>query len=134
MSKKLLTSLKLKTSNLLTIFALVVAFAGVAAPVHAAVNVIKNPSGDQADAAKVVNNDGNKTFQQTMKQVISTLFVVLGMIAVIMIIIGGIRYATANGDQGAITSAKNTILYSVVGLVVAIMAFAIVNFVISAFK
>jgi hypothetical protein len=114
--------------------ALVVAFAGVSAPAYAAVNVFKNPGGDQADAAKVVNNDGNKTFQQTMTQVISTLLVVLGMIAVIVIIIGGIRYTTSNGDQSAIKSAKNTILYAVVGLVVAILAFAIVNFTIAAFK
>jgi hypothetical protein len=51
-----------------------------------------------------------------------------------MIVIGGIKYTTSNGDSSAITSAKNTILYSVVGLVVAILAFAIVNFVLGAFK
>lgn len=130
----MINAFKNKAKGLLTVLALMVAFLGAVAPAHAAVNVIKNPSGDQADAAKVVNNDGNKTFQQTMTQIISTLFVVLGMIAVIMIVIGGIRYATANGDQGAIKSAKNTILYAVVGVIVAMLSYAIVNFTIGAFK
>ena len=65
-----------------------------------------------------------------IKNVITTILVVLGMVAVVMIIIGGIRYTTSNGDAGSIKSAKDTILYAVVGLVIAIMSFAIVNFVI----
>ena len=65
--------------------------------------------------------------------IVNILLFLLGAIAVIMIVIGGIRYATSNGDQSAITSAKNTILYAVIGLVVAIMAYAIVNFVIQSF-
>jgi len=60
--------------------------------------------------------------------------VVMGMVAVIMIVVGGVRYTTSNGDSSAIKSAKDTILYAVVGLVVAMMAFAIVNFVIDRFK
>ncbi len=54
----------------------------------------------------------------------------LGAAAVLMIIVGGFKYVTANGDQSAITSAKNTILYSIVGLVIALMGGAIVNFVV----
>lgn len=69
-----------------------------------------------------------------IENVINTLLVVLGMIAVIMIVIGGIRYATSGGDSTQIQAAKNTILYAVVGLVVAILAYAIVNFVLAAFK
>ena len=61
---------------------------------------------------------------------VSTMLFALGMVCVIVIIIGGIRYATADGDQGRIKSAKDTILYAVIGLIVAIFAFAIVNFVI----
>ncbi|MNY57155.1 hypothetical protein D3C86_1933160 [compost metagenome] len=51
-----------------------------------------------------------------------------------MIIVSGIRYATSNGDSSAVTSAKNTLMYSVIGLIVAILAYAIVNFVLKAFK
>lgn len=63
----------------------------------------------------------------------NTFLFVLGIIAVIMIIFGGIRYATANGEPANITAAKNIILYSVVGLVVAIMAWGIVGFVVGRF-
>ena len=69
-----------------------------------------------------------------MKKIINAILMILGIIAVIMIIIGGIRYTTSNGDSSAIKSAKDTIMYAVIGLVVAILAFAIVNFVIGAFK
>jgi len=58
---------------------------------------------------------------------------VLGAVAVIMIVVGGIRYATSNGDQSAVKGAKDTILYAVVGLIVALIAYAIVNFVINQF-
>ena len=66
-----------------------------------------------------------------IQNVINTLLFVLGMIAVIMIVIGGIRYATSGGDSTQIQAAKNTILYAVVGLVVAIMSYAIVGFVLA---
>jgi hypothetical protein len=69
-----------------------------------------------------------------IKTVVNVLLFILGAIAVIMIIIGGVRYTTSNGDSSAIKGAKDTILYSVVGLVVAILAYAIVNFILGAFK
>lgn len=68
-----------------------------------------------------------------MKNVINTLLFVLGMIAVLMIVIGGIRYTTSAGDSGATKAAKDTVLYSVVGLVIAILSFTIVNFVVGRF-
>lgn len=61
--------------------------------------------------------------------VANILIFIVGIIAVIMLIIGGIRYAVSGGDQSAVTSAKNTILYAIVGLIIAFLAFAIVNFV-----
>ena len=69
-----------------------------------------------------------------IKDIISTLLFALGVIAVIMIIVGGIRYATSDGDSAKVKSAKDTILYAVVGLVVALMAYAIVGFVLNQFK
>ena len=68
-----------------------------------------------------------------IQNIVNVLLFVLGIIAVIMIIVGGIRYTTSNGDQNQLTSAKNTILYAVVGLVIALLAYAIVNFVVGAF-
>ena len=57
---------------------------------------------------------------------------IVGIIAVIMLIIGGIRYVISGGDSKKVTDAKNTVLYAIIGLVIAFLAFAIVNFVISA--
>ena len=68
---------------------------------------------------------------ENMAQVItSTLLFLLGIIAVIMIIVSGIKYTTSNGDASKIKSAKDTLTYSVVGLVVAMLAWAIVTFVV----
>ncbi len=69
-----------------------------------------------------------------IQTVVKVLIFLVGAVAVIMIVIGGFRYTTSAGDQAAIKSAKNTILYSVVGLAVAIFAFAIVSFVLTQLK
>jgi hypothetical protein cdiviTM7_00647 len=61
------------------------------------------------------------------------LLFLLGAVCVIMIIVGGFRYVTSNGDQSAVKAAKDTILYAVVGLIVAIAAYAIASFVVSYF-
>ena len=65
--------------------------------------------------------------------VINTMFFIIGALAVIMIIYSGTRYVTSAGNTTAVTSAKNTLMYSVVGLVVAIFAYAIVNWVVTSF-
>jgi hypothetical protein len=57
------------------------------------------------------------------------LLFIIGAVAVVMLIIGGIRYVVSAGDQNAVTSAKNTILYAIIGIVVAFLAYAAVNFV-----
>lgn len=63
--------------------------------------------------------------------IVNTSLFVIGAIAVLMLIYGGIRYTISGGDEKAITAAKNTILYAIVGIVVAVLAFAIINFVLS---
>lgn len=65
------------------------------------------------------------------KQVTNTILYIVGIVAVIMLIIGGIKYVLSGGDSKKVTDAKNTVLYAIIGLVVAFLAFAIVNFVIS---
>lgn len=64
--------------------------------------------------------------------IVNVLLFIIGAISVIMLIVGGIRYTISNGDSGAVTSAKNTILYAIVGLIIAFLAFAIVNWVLGA--
>ncbi|MDP4038446.1 MAG: hypothetical protein Q8P54_00545 [bacterium] len=68
-----------------------------------------------------------------VKTITNTLLLIVGIAAVIMLIIGGLRYIFSGGDKEAIDSAKNTILYAVIGIVVALLAFAIVNFVLGRF-
>lgn len=85
---------------------------------------------DDVSAKKGSDQD----LQNGIKTVVNVLLFVLGAIAVIMIIIGGIRYTTSNGDSSSIKGAKDTILYAVIGLIVAILAYAIVNFVLGAFR
>ena len=63
--------------------------------------------------------------------VVNILLFVIGAVSVIMLIYGGIRYTTSGGNATAVTSAKNTLMYSIVGLVIAILAYAVVNCVVS---
>lgn len=66
------------------------------------------------------------------KTVVNVLLFIIGAVSVIMLIWGGIRYTTSGGNANSVTSAKNTIMYAIIGLVVAIFAFAIVNWVVGA--
>jgi len=81
------------------------------------------------------NEPGCEGTDQTpiFRTITNVLLFIIGAISVIMLIIGGIRYTTSNGDQQAVQNAKNTILYAIVGLVIAILAFAAINFVIGSF-
>jgi hypothetical protein len=65
-----------------------------------------------------------------VESLLMTVYVIAGIVAVIAIIYGGVRYTTSGGDAGNVKSAKDTILYAIVGLVVIIMAAAITDFVI----
>ena len=59
----------------------------------------------------------------------NTMLFLVGALAVIMVIFGGFRYVTSAGNSSSVTAAKNTILYAIIGLVVAFLAYAAVNFV-----
>ena len=64
----------------------------------------------------------------------NVLLFIVGAVSVIMIIIGGIRYVISGGNSTHVTAAKNTILYAVVGIIVAMLGYAIVNFVLTSFS
>ncbi len=85
-----------------------------------------------ADSAKG-NKVASDLFGDTgiFRTVTNILLFLIGAISVIMLIIGGIRYVVSGGDQAAVTAAKNTILYAIVGIVVAFLAYAAVSFVTS---
>ncbi len=77
------------------------------------------------------NESGNRSGDVTkvIQDVINILLFLVGLIAVLMIVISGFRFVTSNGDANTVSSAKNSIIYAVIGLVIAVMAYAIVNFV-----
>jgi hypothetical protein len=94
-------------------------------------------SANAADAKTQILEGANKsgvqdnvTIETRIGTITRILLFVIGAISVIMIIVGGIKYVISNGDSGKVKTAKDTIMYAVVGLVVAILAYAIVSFVI----
>ncbi len=87
-----------------------------------------------AGAGLQVGADGNcgggGSLNGVFKAVINVLSAVVGVVAVIMMIVGGFRYVTSGGEANAVSAAKKTIIYALVGLVVVAMAQVIVHFVI----
>lgn len=85
-------------------------------------------NGCEVDSA---GNTAADRIDEIVSQVINILSLAVGVVAVVMIIVGGFKYITSGGDSGNVTGAKNTILYAVVGLVVVALAQVIVRFVVS---
>ena len=81
-----------------------------------------------------VSGEGSDDPEGAIIRIINFIIGALGLVAVIVISLGGVQYMTSAGDSGKVKKAKDTILYGVIGLVVCILAAAIVNFVIGAFN
>jgi hypothetical protein len=75
--------------------------------------------------------DATTRINNIVHTIVNLLSAVVGVVAVIMIIVGGLRYVTSGGNDTSVTSAKNTILYAVIGLVVVALAQIIVRFTLS---
>ena len=74
-----------------------------------------------------------RTVEGTFETVVNILLLLVGAVSVIMIVVGGIKLVTSGGNQQSITSAKNTIMYAVVGIIVAFLAYAVIKFVLGSF-
>lgn len=94
-----------------------------------------NLSGDLTDIANGCDDTpstaGDKDLTDIIATVVNIISIIVGVIAVIMIIWGGLKYITSGGESGKITSAKNTIIYALIGLVVVALAQFIVHFVLA---
>ncbi len=75
--------------------------------------------------------DSSEDLTSSITSIINAIIAALGIVCVVVVIIGGVSYMTSTGDSGKVKKAKDTILYGVIGLVVCVLAFAIVNFVIN---
>ena len=69
-------------------------------------------------------------FASVITSIINGVLAVLGLLAVIFIIVGGINYMTSAGDAQKIEKGKRTILYACIGLIICVLSYAVVNFVI----
>lgn len=123
--------------NMIAAVLMVLGLSGVAtmSPAYAKVNCADGqpaPSGDLTQCPEWGNGSAvanNSDLMGTLTTIINVVVGVIGFVAVVMIIMGGISFATSQGDSSKVAKARNTILYGVVGLIVSLLAFAIVNFV-----
>ena len=87
-----------------------------------AIGAASGASGDCDDPA-------GPDVDSTLELAINVFSLIVGIAAVIMIIVGGLKYIMSSGDSSNITSAKNTILYAIIGLVIVALAQVILKFV-----
>ena len=80
-----------------------------------------------------VNNkvNANTDLEGSIGVILLAVYSVIGIVAVVMIILGGVSYATSQGDPGKIKKGKDTILYGIIGLIIVLLAFAITQFVLA---
>lgn len=121
-----------KIKQIIASLALVFGFALVPVAVGA-VNVDPLGTACSSGGSTEICDSADDDIGEIMTTVINVLLFVIGIISVIMIIVGGIMYATSAGDSGAVGKAKNTILFAIIGLAVAFFAYAIVNWVVNLF-
>ncbi|NLA43327.1 hypothetical protein GX865_04225 [Candidatus Saccharibacteria bacterium] len=119
-----------KTHLLVAGLAVFMLFAAITAPSP----VMAQASQEILSGASATGQDGGPEVQSSIQTITNILLFILGFVAVIAIVIGGIMYAVSGGDAGKTKAAKDTILYAVIGLVVAILAYAIVSFIAGSFE
>ena len=103
------------------------------APVSA-VNALDGACATSGDSTNPICNSTGDEATDLIGVLVNVLLFIIGTLAVVMLIWGGIRYTTSAGNAASVTAAKNTIMYSIIGLVVAFLAYAIVNWVLKIFN
>lgn len=83
------------------------------------------------DANGCGGGGGSTDFANVICEIIKIVVGFMGAVAAIFVVVGGFQFMTSAGDAGKVAKAKQTILYSLIGLIVCVLAFAIVNFVIT---
>ena len=126
----------LLVSTMLSISALVVSSLQAQNAVYAQADLACESlgGGDGDDGGCGAANEGEPEAGSIVTTAITYLSIVTGIIAVIMMIVGGLKFITSGGDASAVTSARNTIIYAVIGIVIAVLAQVFVQFVIGSFE
>lgn len=104
----------------------------VAVPTVGALDPLADVCDSSKDSAICKNQDDDLT--KTVGDLVKVLLFVVGLLAVVMIIVSGIFYVISTGDAPKVAKAKNTLTYSIVGLIVALLAYAIISWVQSIIK
>jgi hypothetical protein len=122
--------IKLILASLLIGVGLIVIIVPVSASAQSATEAVCKGIGSVVDANGDCATTGQgPSVQDIIRMSVTVLSYVVGAAAIIMIILGAFKYITSNGDSGKITSAKNTIMYALIGVVVAALAQVLVHFV-----
>lgn len=124
--------MKVLKQQLITAALLLATLFGVAA-LPVATTYAVNPAQQVGDGVTTAGGTNDQQLKPQIANVINVLLFIVGAVAVIMIVLGGLRYVLSNGDSSQVTAAKNTVMYAVIGLVVALLGYAIVNFVVAQF-
>lgn len=107
----------------------------LAAPLFPATVVAQNATdvcgGVALTGGSCSGSTSGPSVDSTIKLVVNILSTLVGVVSVIMVIIGGLKYITSSGDSNNISSAKNTILYAVIGLIIVALAQVMVRFVLN---
>lgn len=91
------------------------------------------PAFSSAASSVTVNNPlGSNDVQTIINNIVNAILGVVGLVAVAMIVYAGVLYTISGGEQKKLDTAKSTLTYAIVGLLVALLSYAIVNFIISA--
>jgi multisubunit Na+/H+ antiporter MnhB subunit len=133
MKNTLIKKVAITSSLALTVLIPATAQAAQPSMPFAQVNVFKTACEDPANSNQPICKDRENNLREILNQISTVMLFILGAIAVIMIIIGGIRYVTSGGDPQQTKAAKDTVLYAVIGLIVALLAYAIVRFIVDVF-
>ena len=125
----------MKSTKLKILLAFIIGILGfnLVSPITASAAESTNPCDYLEGSAKEAHgcNGSSDKLPNVVIGILNAVIAVAGIVAVIYIVVGGYQYMTSTGDPGKVKKAKDTILYGIIGLVIVILAAAIVNFVIA---
>ena len=86
-------------------------------------DICSNPNVSQeVKNASGCGGGGGQTLDNALSSILKAIILIMGLVAVVFIIIGGINYITSGGDAAKVKKARETILYAVIGLIICALA------------
>lgn len=116
---------------LLATISLILMFSISAVSADPSAGLVQDACGGLSQVSSAGCSTGGDTFKTVAATVIRILSIIIGIVSVIMLIFAGFRFITANGDAQAVSSARNMVLYAVVGIIIAVLAQFIVHAVVT---